>query len=1085
MDHKTWLWKKKSTEKAIVADKVNISHKGNGEEIQTLLNDKAELERNLKTLNEELSSAISECNAKDYLVETHAKMAQEALSAWEKAEAETTLLKQELSEIMQQRVAGEERLTHLDMALKECMQQLRFVREEQEQRIHDAMVKTTREFEKARSVLEERLANANKRLAKLGAENTQLSKALLTKEKTIEIINERRAQAEADFNALMTRLESTKKENSSLKYEVRVLEKELEIRNEEREFNRRTTDVVQKQQQESAKKIAKLESECQRLRVLVRKRLPGPAALARMNNEVEMLVRYPSETRREKLNHSPASCMNFAVDSTPDAPSKRTNHLYEQLYAMEAENRHLKEALSKKANELQFFRTMYARTASKLSQGEAQLGQIVTETARDIPVQNELSIASMSDMGSDDKVSCAESWASALISELEHFRNGKQMHTPSQGTAGASEIDLMDDFLEMEKLATVSMDKPFGSSDLASVEEGGPLEIQSARHSLVVEDLGIVPLPDSMPGLCVLNGDAHSKYVLISKFPTWLQDILKVVLEHHHVAQRKPDHILEDIKFALQYVNNTNSSDIIDANECSNGFSASNHSDLSGYVSWKPPDQSPFRDSAKRRNGDEISPEKKTNGLIQSHDNKSVCKIIELIEGISLSSLDYGTSEMIPVENNCQISCKNSETSSGYMIRVLQWKTSELTTVLQQFIKTCNDLLVGKADLEKFTEEIASALDWVMNHCFSLQDVSSMKDAIKKHLDWDESQSESEVECETTGQFSEADKTCTHKEQLSYMHVLSSWNDHKLGEIQPTVREESENLKDESANMEPADKDTSIIQPHEPEKIMKSLQSELEAVKESEVMIENPIENNKSVNEDLDAQLKFATVELNKASQKLSSLKTKLEHKNTCCQKLEATCVDPQLQLERVTEKEIPKYDVVQEEKQLQADWEIAAASEKLAECQETILGLGKQLKALASPGDATLFDKLVSNPLYNNVPTTMSPKKGTSQRTSLLDKILDEDKAVDGDVKLRKTKEVFLSEPQKSPTVLDSNSFSACHSNKAINSQESSLYVNGSKHNVDEAVGDSFAIVPRKRKGTWGLLKTLLWRRNKGNRNK
>lgn len=38
------------------------------------------MERDLKILNEKLSFAHSDCNAKDELVEKHAKMAQEALA---------------------------------------------------------------------------------------------------------------------------------------------------------------------------------------------------------------------------------------------------------------------------------------------------------------------------------------------------------------------------------------------------------------------------------------------------------------------------------------------------------------------------------------------------------------------------------------------------------------------------------------------------------------------------------------------------------------------------------------------------------------------------------------------------------------------------------------------------------------------------------------------------------------------------------------------------------------------------------------------------------------------------------------------
>jgi chromosome segregation ATPase len=180
---------------------------------------------------------------------------------WEKAEAEAVSLKGELDEASQQRVAGEERVAHLDAALRECMQQLRFVREEQEKRIHDAVTKTSKDFEKSQMILEEKLSETSKRLAKLGVENSHISNALLVKEKLIEDVNKQLTQMESDFSALMTRLQSTEKDNASLKYEVRVLEKELEIRNEEREFNRRTADASHKQHLESVKKIAKLESE--------------------------------------------------------------------------------------------------------------------------------------------------------------------------------------------------------------------------------------------------------------------------------------------------------------------------------------------------------------------------------------------------------------------------------------------------------------------------------------------------------------------------------------------------------------------------------------------------------------------------------------------------------------------------------------------------------------------------------------------------------------------------------------------------------------------------------------------------------
>ncbi|KAA8531678.1 hypothetical protein F0562_006605 [Nyssa sinensis] len=1100
MDHKTWLWKKKSTEKTpVAADKVNLSLKGNEEEIQKHVTDRAELERGLKLSNDKLSLTLSECNIKDDLVKKHAKMAQEAIAGWEKAEAEAVLLKQEFDEVSRQRVAGEERLTQLDAVLKECMQQLLFVREEQEKRIHDALMKTSREFEKTKIALEEKLTGTTKTLSKLTAENTQLSKALVAKEKLFDDLNEHKTRAEADFNALMTRLKSTEKENASLKYEVQLLEKELEIRNEEREFNRRTADVAHKQHLESVKKIAKLESECQRLRLLIRKRLPGPAALAKMKNEVEMLGRDPAETRRRKSYPSPTGSMDFSVDNAPDTPSKRINFLTEQLCAMEEENRTLKETLNRKTNELQFPRITYPRTASKLSQVGTQLeessrGQTAMEPERNTRTPHELSLISMSDAGSDDGVSCAESWASALISELEHFRNGKQTGTPSCKTIGASDINLMDDFVEMEKLAIVSVDKPFGSSRLASnvSEIVGHLETHSGGYSSVAAGGKIVPVSDDQSSPGIFNQEIQSKNISIGKVPGWLQDILKVILEQKHITRRNSDEILEDIKNALAYIDHLIPGDFVDARKSSDLHDALNPSRFHGYISQKPAEKSPVMDSSSTIIGDDIFVQK-NNQQFQSNLSKSICKIIELIEGISLPSLDYGASERLSGKDGSFPPYKKSETSTGYMVRVFQWKSSELSAVLLQFVKTCNDLLNGKADWEKFAQELTSALDWIMNHCFSLQDVSSMRDAIQKQFDWDESRSEREVEGGMTSQLSGAEKLHLPREKLSCLPIFSTSNGHNKffqpEDCQPNVIEDGKKLKNEFASLESAEEELEgrlqseidngeslMTQLRESETNIESLQTEVETLKKSERMIYDQIENHKLVNEDLDTQLAVARVELNDAGQMFSSLKSELENKSNCCEELEATCLDLQLELESVTKKEIPKDDMDQERKQLRADWEVIAASEKLAECQETILNLGKQLKALASPNDAALFDKFISNPT-DTITTTTTPKKNINRRSSLLDKILAEDNAEGGDLKSPKTKEVIsTSEPKKSCSF---------HPSGTIDPPERFLNLNGIKREDDEALVGTLAIVPNKKKGSGGLWKKLLWGRKKGNSKK
>ncbi|KAI3747891.1 hypothetical protein L6452_10616 [Arctium lappa] len=971
MEHKSWLWKKKSTEKTMIAaDKVN-----RGNEDEANLADKEELQRNLKIADEKLSAALAEINAKDDITKKQTNIGREAIQGWEKAETEVLALKQELEKATQQRVADEERLHGADAALKECMLQLRFVREEQEKRIHDAVMKTSSEHEKRRMILEEKLAESNRRLSKLGSENTQLNKTVLAKEKMINELHSLRAQVDYDLSAVVGKLESAQRENASLSYEVRVLEKELEIRNEEREFNRRTAEVAHKQYLGSVKKIAKLETEAQRLRLLVQKRLPGPAALAKMKIAVDVLGTEPAEVTRRRSNPFPEASRDFVVDNASDASSKKITFLTEQLCVFEEENRLLKEFLNQKTSEL--------------SKSQTAMG-----LARNITTSHEFSMAaSSSDMGSDEKVSMAESWA------------------PSCNTVGTSDIGLMDDFVEMEKLALVSVDKSFASSSL------------------------------------VQENHLH-----------WLDNILKVVAEHARIMQRSSNDMLEDIKAALAGKNNYNLNMSIDKK------------DANGYISEeiKTPEKTLGKDPADEVLQHEIAPTDLSNELFHSGMNKSITRLIELIEGIRLSEKDDSSSPY-----------KTPETPTGYTVHVFQWKTSELRAILEAFLQSCNKLLNGKVGMEDFAKELTSALEWIVNHCFSLQDVSSMKDEIKKHFEWDETRSESEIEGGSINHLSEADKLNFPKDQLPGWPMASSWNIKNkifhLEEHRPNVREEVRKLKDDLAHMESANKDLEgklqlesskcaslVIQLQESEKAIGSQQTGVETLKEQKGTLKDQTEVDIMLKE-LDKHPIKVIDECNEAHQEPTSIKE--EENNTSSNELDAACLHP----ESITEDEVKICDLDQDEGTLRSAQEITAASEKLAECQETILNLGKQLKALASlPIDTSLSDscEITTSPLSNVT---------SNQRTSLLDKMITEDAT--GAPRSQKTKE--MTRTMTSPAVLDG------HLNP-IMSPRMFVSVNGVKDEKDEeALVNFLSVVTKKKKssgGGGGILRRLFWRRKKGN---
>ncbi|KAI3785087.1 hypothetical protein L1987_44199 [Smallanthus sonchifolius] len=725
----------------ITADK---AARGNEDELQGILAYEAELERNLNISNEKLSTALAEINAKDDMAKKQTNIAREAILGWEKAEAEVLALKQELEKTTQQMVASEERVYGVDAALKECMQQLRFVREEQERRIHDAVMKTSREYEKTRLTIEEKLSESNKRLSKLSSENTQLTKALLTKEKTIDELHAARCQLHSDLSAVMSKLESIQRDNASLSYEVRVLEKELEIRNEERDFNRRTADVAHKQHLESVKKIAKLETEAQRLRILVRKRLPGPAALAKMKNEVEMLGRDPTETSRRKSNPFPVASKDPSFDQTSE---KQINFLTEQLCALEDENRVLKEFINRKTNE----------------QSKSQTPRCLV-TCHDFPI-----LASSSDIGSDEKASMAESWA------------------PSCKTVGASDIGLMDDFVEMEKLAIVSVEKPLTTSNL------------------VLEN--------------------HSN---------WVENISKMISEHSRITRRHSNDVLEDITVALT------------------------------------------------QKSDENPHKSMSNEVFSSDMNKSIERLIELIEGLRLCGKD-----------------DSSETPTGYTVRVLQWKTSELGAVLETFLQSCTNLLNGKAGLENFAKELTLTLEWIVNHCFSLQDVSSMRHEMEKHFDWDDTHNENEAD-----KLQLKEETKNLKDDLERMELAKVDLEHKL---------ESEIIKSE----------TMIVELQESEKMIEGLKTEVEFLKQQKDIIENQMNVQMKAKEDLDEQLIEAIGDYNDACKIITS-----------DEEMEARNLDEPVLImpESIIEQDIQSFELDDNAKRLQSELEIIAASEKLAE---------------------------------------------------------------------------------------------------------------------------------------------------------
>ncbi|XP_022992951.1 filament-like plant protein 3 [Cucurbita maxima] len=336
-----------------------------------------ELNNSVEGLSDRLSAALLNLKAKEELVNQHAKVAEEAIAGWENAENEVGLLKQQLGTTVQQKSALEDRVSHLDGALKECVRQLRLAREEQEQKIHDAVEEKTRDWESTKVNLERQLLELERKADEAKCESPQ------------------------NDPSLDKMLESLKRENAALRYELHAQYRELETRTIERDLSTQTAETASKQHLESIKKMAKLEAECRRLKVMSYK---------------------PSLVYDHK---SIAASMTISIESLTDTQSDNG----EQLNGMDMD---------------------------------------IRRTKRNKCV-----------------ASCTDSWSSNLL--------------VSSNLPSSLELDLMDDFLEMERLASLpetaireSHQEPEASTRRTAEENAIRTELEMLQHerSVMEEKLG-------------------------------------------------------------------------------------------------------------------------------------------------------------------------------------------------------------------------------------------------------------------------------------------------------------------------------------------------------------------------------------------------------------------------------------------------------------------------------------------------------------------------------------------------------------------------------------------------------------------
>lgn len=379
MDRRSWLWRRKSSEKTpgdtestgsisspserFSDEQLNSSHNKHSPEITSKSVPNEEPTENIKTLTEKLSAALLNINAKEELVKQHAKVAEEAVTGWEKAEREVSGLKSQLDATIKKNSALEDRVSHLDGALKECVRQLRQAREEQA----EVIAKRANEWDSRKSELESQL--------------TELS-----------------LQLEAAKSEAAASIDETKKENKFLRLELGALSQKLEVMTLERDFSTKAAESASKQRLEGIKKVAKLEAECRKLRSKSRKEFGCGDSVSDNWSQIsvtDVLKISDAELSQSDLRASSSGIIlmddflememlaalpgkgNGALSQTAskyedEAMVNRTAYLEDKIEKLEAEKGELQMELSESRQQMKDTKEKLLELESRLSECQAQ-----------------------------------------------------------------------------------------------------------------------------------------------------------------------------------------------------------------------------------------------------------------------------------------------------------------------------------------------------------------------------------------------------------------------------------------------------------------------------------------------------------------------------------------------------------------------------------------------------------------------------------------------------------------------------------------------------------------------------------------
>ncbi|KAI3695663.1 hypothetical protein L1987_78662 [Smallanthus sonchifolius] len=373
MDRRSWLWRRKSSEKSpgetessggsmsshserFSDDQIYSNQSSQSPEVTS--KDEEEVESSIKALSRKLSEALVNISIKEEMVKEHSKVAEEAVEGWEKAETEVLALRKQVEVLTLRNSTLEGRVSHLDGALKECLRQLRQTREEKDEKMDEAMEKKTSEWQTTKAKLERQVSDLRSQL-----------------------------QSSKKADSFLPSIETVEKENSVLKLELASMAEELEMRFIERELSNQAAEQASKLHLESAKKAAKFEAECRRLKAALTKALAINDQKSSTDSQSNDQSDAFKETNEFESNRTPPSMdINLMDDflemerlvalperAPRDSLQNRVSEVEEVLKRVEMEKRKLETTLNERENELKASRNELKDAEAKLVKMEALL----------------------------------------------------------------------------------------------------------------------------------------------------------------------------------------------------------------------------------------------------------------------------------------------------------------------------------------------------------------------------------------------------------------------------------------------------------------------------------------------------------------------------------------------------------------------------------------------------------------------------------------------------------------------------------------------------------------------------------------